>query len=149
MEVILLEKVHNLGELGDKVRVRPGYGRNYLVPQGKAVPATEENLAAFEQRRAELERAYAEALAAAQARAAAFEDYRVTVPAKAGAEGRLFGSVGPGDIAAAATAAGQPLERSEVRLGEGPLRTTGEHTVQLHLHTDVDAEITVEVVPQG
>ena len=149
MEVILLEKVHKLGELGDKVKVRPGYGRNFLMPQGKAVPATKENVEAFEQRRAELEKSYAETQAAAEARAEALRDFRVQVPGKAGTEGRLFGSVGPGDVAAAVTAAGHPLERGEVRMPEGPLRVVGEHVVSLHLHTDVDTEITVEVVPEA
>ncbi|HEB99551.1 MAG TPA: 50S ribosomal protein L9 [Thiotrichales bacterium] len=141
MEVILLEKVANLGDLGDKVKVKPGYGRNYLIPQGKATAATPENVAKFEARRAELEKAAAEALAAAQARAEALEGLEVTITAKAGEEGKLFGSVGTSDIARAVTEAGQAVERHEVRLPEGPFRSTGEFDVTLHLHTDVEATI--------
>ncbi len=141
MEVILLERVANLGDLGDKVKVKPGYGRNYLIPQGKATAATPENVAKFEARRAELEKAAAEALAAAQARAEALEGLEVTITAKAGEEGKLFGSVGTSDIARAVTEAGQAVERHEVRLPEGPFRSTGEFDVTLHLHTDVEATI--------
>ncbi|TDY02376.1 50S ribosomal protein L9 [Thiohalophilus thiocyanatoxydans] len=138
MEVILLENVANLGTLGDKVNVRPGYGRNYLVPQKKAVPATKENIEVFEARRAELEKAAAEALAAAQARAgqiAALE--QVTIRAQAGEEGKLFGSVAVADIADAVTAAGIELEKREVNLPEGPIRLTGEYQVELQLHAEV------------
>jgi large subunit ribosomal protein L9 len=149
MEVILLEKVVNLGNLGDKVRVKAGYARNFLIPQGKATQATEKSLAAFEQRRAELERAQAEALAGAQARADAIKELRVRVARKAGDEGRLFGSVGTADIAEAAQAAGFELSKHEVRLAEGPLRQIGEFQVPVHLHADVDAHITVEVVAEA
>ena len=145
MEVILLEKVENLGNLGDRVNVKSGYGRNYLIPSGKATPATEEQIKAFEERRAELERAAAEALTAAEARREQLTDMRVTIKAKAGEEGRLFGSVGTADIAEAITAAGVAVERSEVRLPEGAFRQIGEYQVQLHLHSDVNAEITLVV----
>ena len=148
MEVILLEKVANLGNLGDKVKVRPGYGRNFLIPQGKATPATPENVAKFEARRAELEKAAAEALAAAEARREALEGFAVEIVAKAGDEGKLFGSVGTSDIARALTEAGHPVERHEVRLPEGPFRTTGEFDVQLHLHTDVEATIKLTIVAE-
>ncbi|MCO6414422.1 MAG: 50S ribosomal protein L9 [Thiogranum sp.] len=143
MEVILLEKVENLGNLGDRVNVRPGYGRNFLIPGGKATAATEENIKAFEARRAELEKAEAEALAAAEARRDQLADVKITIKAKAGEEGKLFGSVGTSDIADAVVATGVALERSEVRLPEGPFRQIGEYRVQVHLHTDVNAEITV------
>jgi large subunit ribosomal protein L9 len=143
MEVILLEKVENLGNLGDRVKVRPGYGRNFLIPSGKATPATEEHIKAFEARRAELEKAAADALAAAEARRDQLAGLSVKIKAKAGDEGKLFGSVGTTDIAAAITATGVELERSEVRLPEGAFRQIGEYTVPLHLHTDVNAEVTV------
>lgn len=149
MEVILLEKMQNLGNLGDKVRVKPGFARNYLIPKGKAAQATPENLAAFERRRAELERAQADALARAQARAEALKAVRLRIARKAGDEGRLFGSVGTTDIAEAAEAAGIEIHKHEVRLPEGPLRQIGEHEAAVHLHADVDASITVEVVPEA
>ncbi|MCG8429188.1 MAG: 50S ribosomal protein L9 [Chromatiales bacterium] len=148
MEVILLEKVENLGTLGDQVKVRPGYGRNFLIPSGKAVPATKENVAEFEARRAELEKQAAEALAAAEARKAKLEALTVSIARKAGDEGRLFGSVGTADIAAAATEAGVELEKREVRLPSGPFHTTGEFEVNLHLHTDVDAVLKLTVVAE-
>ncbi|MDV3237374.1 MAG: 50S ribosomal protein L9 [Gammaproteobacteria bacterium] len=148
MQVILLEKVENLGNLGDQVKVRSGYGRNFLIPKGKATPATPDNIARFEARRAELEKAAAEALAAAEARKAGLEGLRVTITAKAGDEGKLFGSIGTTDIAHAVTAAGQPVERHEVRLPEGPFRAVGEFEVELHLHTDVNATITLVIAPE-
>lgn len=148
MQVILLEKVENLGNLGDQVKVRSGYGRNFLIPKGKATPATPDNIARFEARRAELEKAAAEALAAAEARKAGLEGLRVTITAKAGDEGKLFGSIGTTDIAQAVTAAGQPVERHEVRLPEGPFRAVGEFEVELHLHTDVNATITLVIAPE-
>ncbi len=148
MEIILLEKVQNLGELGDKVTVRPGYGRNYLIPKGKAVAATEDNVAEFERHRAELEKTQADALAAAQKRADALKDLTVSIARKAGDEGRLFGSVGTGDIAEAVTAAGLELHKHEVRLPEGPLRQAGEYDIVLHLHADVDASVKLMVVPE-
>jgi large subunit ribosomal protein L9 len=149
VEVILLKKVGGLGDLGDKVAVRPGYGRNYLIPQGAAVPATETNLKAFEERRAELEAQAAEALARAETRREQFEGLTVTIPRKAGDEGRLFGSVGTADIASAVTEAGIELAKSEVRLPQGPLRNIGEYEVELHLYSDVDVVILVEIVPGG
>ncbi|TVP84197.1 MAG: 50S ribosomal protein L9 [Thioalkalivibrio sp.] len=145
MEVILLEKIDNLGALGDKVRVRPGYARNYLLPQGKAKFATAENIAEFEARRAELERAAAEALAAAEARRASLEGMVIEMKAKSGGEGKLFGSIGAGDIADAITARGVEVEKREVRLPEGPLRQTGEYEIEVHLHADVNAEIRIIV----
>ena len=145
MEVILLEKVQNLGELGDKVKVKPGYGRNYLVPSGKATPATAENVAAFEQRRAELEKAQAERLGSAEARAEQLRDKTVTIKAKAGTEGKLYGSVGTREIADAVSATGVALEKHEVLLPDGALRETGEHEVALHLHSDIDVSIKVVV----
>ena len=146
MDVILLQKVANLGNIGDRVKVKSGYGRNYLLPTSKATLATPDNIKKFEARRAELERAANEHLASAQTRAAAFKDFKLTITAKAGTEGKLFGSVGTTDIAEACSAQGQALERSEVRLPAGPLRTVGEHTVALHLHTDIDVSLTVNIV---
>lgn len=146
MEVILLEKVENLGNLGDKVKVRSGYGRNYLLPQGKATTATPENIEAFEARRAELEKAAADSLNAANARREKVDGSTVTVKAKAGDEGKLFGSVGAGEVAEAISeSAGVEIEKREVRMPSGPLRSTGEYEVELHLHTDVNATITVVV----
>ena len=147
MELILLQKVRNLGNLGDKVTVKPGYGRNYLLPQGKAARANAANLAAFEQRRAEYEAKANSVLADAEARKAKLADVAVTIPAHASAEGKLFGSVGPRDIADAFTAAGTALDKSEVVMGEGPLRHIGEFDVNLHLHADVNT--TVKVVITG
>ncbi|MDX1442991.1 MAG: 50S ribosomal protein L9 [Gammaproteobacteria bacterium] len=147
MEVILLTKVENLGALGDKVTVKPGYGRNYLIPHGLAKPATKENIAEFEARRAELEKQLAEELAAAEARKEKLDGKTITVTSKAGGEGKLFGSIGTHDIAEAATQQlGVEVERKEVRMGEGPLREVGDHEVEVHLHSDVNATITVSVV---
>ena len=148
MQLILLEKVANLGNLGDKVNVKAGYGRNYLLPYGKATAATAANLAAFEERRAELEQAAADKKASAETRAAQLAELEVTITATAGDEGKLFGSVGPRDIAEAFTAAGFPLEKSEVVMGEGPLRKTGEFDVLVHLHADVEQKVKVTVVPE-
>ncbi|MBA1148401.1 50S ribosomal protein L9 [Ectothiorhodospiraceae bacterium WFHF3C12] len=149
MEVILLEKVENLGNLGDVVRVRPGFGRNFLLPQGKARRATPENIKYFEERRRELEQAAADAQQAAQSRAAQLEGLTVSVQAKAGDEGKLFGSVGTADIADAVTAAGVEVSRREVQLPEGPIRVTGEYEIELNLHADVSATITVVVEAEG
>lgn len=146
MEVILLDKVENLGGIGDRVKVKPGYARNYLLPQGKATAATAENIAAFEARRAEIERKAAEELAAAQARAQTLEGLELSIPAKAGGEGKLFGSIGTVDIAEACAARGLEVERAEVRLPEGPIRSVGETEVVLHLHSDVNVTIKVVVV---
>jgi len=149
MEIILLQKVDNLGDLGDKVHVKSGYGRNFLIPSGRAVPATEENLKAFETRRAELEKEAAGKLAAAEARKAKLEGLAVTISCKAGDEGRLFGSVGTGDIAQAVSDAGFELEKREVLLPNGPFRVTGEYEVDLHLHADVNATVKVSIVPEA
>jgi large subunit ribosomal protein L9 len=146
MEVILLEKIDNLGGLGDKVRVRPGYARNYLLPKGKAKFATPENIAEFEARRAELERAAAEALAAAEARRDSMSGMVIEIRAKAGSEGKLFGSIGAGDIADAVTARGVEVEKREVRLPEGPLRQAGEYDIEVHVHADVNADIRIIVI---
>ena len=148
MELILLQKVKNLGNLGDKVNVNPGYGRNFLVPQGKATAATPANIAEFEQRRAEYEAKANQQLAGAEARQAQLADASVTVKANASPEGKLFGSVGPRDIAEAFTAAGIALDKSEVVMGEGPLRHVGEFDVQVHLHADVHATVKVHVVAE-
>ncbi len=148
MEVILLEKVANLGTLGDKVNVKSGYGRNFLLPYGKAVPATAANLKAFEERRAELEKAASEKLADAQARAEKLEDASFTISSKAGDEGKLFGSIGVRDVAEVITAAGTDVERSEVLLPDGPLRAIGEYEVELKLHSDVHVTVKLAVVAQ-
>jgi len=146
MDVILLKKVEGLGNLGDRVKVRSGYGRNFLLPSGRAKLATPENIKLFEERRAELEREAAESLAAAEARRAAIEALdRITIKAKAGDEGKLFGSIGPADIAEAAVAAGVELERREVRMPTGPIRSAGEFELDVHLHTDVNASLKVVV----
>jgi large subunit ribosomal protein L9 len=148
MEVILLEKVHRLGNLGDKVKVKPGYGRNYLIPTGKAVPATAQNVAKFEATHAEIEEAQAKSLEEAQARAEVLAGLTITIVSKAGTEGRLYGSVGTADIVSAVTAAGVNLSKKEVRLPKGPLREIGEHTVDLHLHPDLSATVKVLVVAE-
>jgi len=146
MEIILLQKVANLGNIGDRVKVKSGYGRNFLLPQGKATLATAENVAKFESRRAEIEKAAKEELDAAQARAAKFEGFKLTLSAKAGGEGKLFGSIGTTDITEAVRKAGHVIERSEVRLPNGPIRLAGEHVVQLHLHTDLTIDLPVTVI---
>jgi large subunit ribosomal protein L9 len=145
MEIILLEKVDNVGGIGDLVRVKSCYARNYLIPQGKATLATAENKARFESRRAELEAKAAAELAAAQARAKQLEGLVLKIEMQAGAEGKLFGSVGTVDIAEEIGKRGIEVERSEIRLPEGPLRVVGEHQVALHLHADVNVEITVAI----
>jgi len=151
MEIILLEKVDNVGTLGDKVAVKSGFARNYLIPQGKAVFASPENVKVFEERRAELEKQAAEKLAAAEARRAqiAALEEGVTISHKAGEEGKLFGSVGTGDIVAACEAAGVEVARSEVRMPEGAFRVTGEYSVVVHLHADVDVDLKVNVVAEA
>lgn len=147
MEVILLEKVRNLGALGEKVKVRSGYGRNFLMPRGMAVMATKENIEKFEARRAELEQAAAATLAAAQARAAKLAELgAVTLAHKAGDEGKLFGSIGTTDIAEAVCQAGVEVKRQEISMPEGPIRQTGEYEIELNLHTDVTQAIKVNVV---
>ena len=149
MELILLQKVTNLGNLCDKVTVKPGYGRNYLVPQGKAVPATAANLAEFEAKRADYEAKAKAQLDEAEGRLAKLEGASVTVKANASTEGKLYGSVGPRDIAEAFTAAGLPLEKSEVIMGEGPIRHIGEFEVQVSLHADIETTVKVVVEPEA
>jgi len=149
MEVILLEKVQNLGGLGDKVNVRSGYGRNFLVPKGIAVPATADNLAKFEVRRAELEKAASEVLAAAQTRADTLNEKKITIEMKAGDEGKLFGSVGTADIARILTESGTPVEKQEIRLPQGSIREVGDFEIDVHLHTDINTKIIVSVVAES
>ena len=146
MELILLEKVRNLGNLGDKVNVKPGYGRNYLLPQGKAVRVNAANLEAFEKRRAEYEAKANTLLADAEARKAKLADASVTITAHASPEGKLYGSVGPRDIAEAFQASGHTLNKGEVIQGEGPIRHTGEFDVVISLHADVQTTVKVIVV---
>jgi len=148
MDVILLERVRNLGNLGDEVSVKNGYGRNFLIPQGKAVRATAANREVFESRRAELEAQAAAQLKAAQDRAAGLAQLAVTIAARASDEGKLFGSVGSREIADAVTEAGQEVSKDEVLLPVGPLRSIGEFTVDLQLHSDVTASVTVNVIPE-
>ena len=148
MQVILLEKVANLGDLGDQVKVRAGYGRNFLIPKKKAVAATKANIEAFEARRAELEKAAAETLAAAQARAGQIHAVgSITLTHNAGEEGKLFGSVGPADIAEALTQAGVEVEKREVIMPDGPIHALGEFVVQVRTHTDVMQDVTVVIQP--
>lgn len=146
MNVILLDKIENLGNLGDKVTVRAGYARNYLIPGGKAKYATELNIAEFEARRAELEKIAAEAVTEAEKRRGQLADVEVTIEANVGSEGKLFGSIGPAEIAAAVTEAGVALEKREIRMPEGALRHTGEFDIDVHLHMDVDTSVKVIVV---
>ena len=148
MQIILMEKVVNLGRLGDVVKVKDGYARNFLIPQGKAKRATSNNIAAFEARRAELEAAEAARLAAAQAQAEAMADLVVTVAQKAGVDGKLFGSVTNADIAEALGKAGQTVEKMNVRMPDGPLKSLGEHAVTVALHQDVVVEVKVVVVAE-
>lgn len=146
MNVILLEKIANLGELGDKVDVKSGFARNFLIPQGKAKPATKENIAEFEAKRAELEQFAADALADANKRKTAIEAANISIAVNAGEEGKMFGSVGTADIAEAATAAGVEVGKHEVRLPEGTLRELGDYEVMIHLHPDVDASLQLHLV---
>ena len=144
MDLILLEKVQNLGDLGDLVKVKAGFGRNYLVPQGKAAPATKDNLAQFEARRAELEVAAQDKIGQAKTRQTGLAEVVVEISANASEEGSLYGSIGPREIANAVSALGHEVNKSEVVMGEGPIRTVGEFDVLVHLHADV--EITVKVI---
>ena len=146
MELILLEKVANLGNLGDKVKVKAGYGRNFLLPFGKATVANAANLAAFEERRAELEKAAADRKSSAESRAAQLAELEVTITATAGDEGKLFGSIGTHDIADALTASGVEVAKADVRLPNGTIRQVGEYDVAVHLHSDVEATVRVVVV---
>jgi len=148
MNVILLERIANLGNLGDSVKVKAGYGRNFLIPQGKAVPASPENVAKFEARRAELEQAAAEKVASAEVRKQSLDNLRITIQQKAGDEGKLFGSVGTSDIAHAITEAGISVEKREIRLPNGPIRQIGEHNIEIELHSDVIANVTINVEPE-
>jgi len=149
MEVILLEKIANLGNLGDKVTIKAGYGRNYLVPQGKAVAATAKKIAEFEERRAELEKAAIEKLHAAQARADALSKLTVVITHKAGDEGRLFGSVGTHNIAEAITAAGVAVEKHEIRLPHGAIRHIGDYDIDITMHTDVIVTLPVKIAAEA
>jgi large subunit ribosomal protein L9 len=148
MDVILLQKVANLGNIGDRVKVRSGYGRNFLLPQGKATLATPDNVARFEARRDELEKAAREHLASATERSAALKEFKLVITAKAGTEGKLFGSIGTSDIAEALNKQGFKIERSEVRMPNGPLRMVGDHSVGLHLHADIDVPVAVSIVAE-
>lgn len=148
MEVILLQKVANLGSIGDRVKVRPGFARNFLLPQGKATMATEANIKKFGERRAELERKAQEDLYGAQQRAEKLQDFKLTMTAKAGTEGKLFGSIGTADIAEAITGAGHKVARSEVRLPQGPVRLIGDHVVILHLHADVEVSVPLHIAAE-
>jgi large subunit ribosomal protein L9 len=146
MNVILLDNVENLGTVGDMVKVKPGYGRNFLIPQGKAALATPDNINAIEERRAELEKAAGEELAAAKTRAKAINGTELVIGANAGSEDKLFGSVGPIDIVDALEKIQIEVERSEVRMPDGPIHELGEYPIGIHLHSDVNAEILVRVV---
>ena len=148
MQVILLQRIVNLGKLGDTVDVKPGYGRNYLIPQGKALPATTANIEKFEARRAELEAIEAEELASAQKRADSLRDVNVIMRAKTGEEGKLFGSIGTRDIADALTKSGLEVDRSEINLPEGTLRHVGEYHVTVQLHHDITAQILVTILSE-
>lgn len=148
MDVILLEKIHKLGELGQQVRVKPGYGRNYLIPNGKAIPATAANITEFETRRGELEKTQLDIQSQASVRSETMTDVSVTIARKVGSEGKLYGSVGTADIAEAVIATGIELSKHEVRLPEGPFRMIGEHKVDIQLHADVIVSITVIIVPE-
>lgn len=145
MKLILQERVTNLGNVGDQVNVKAGYARNFLLPRKKAVQASANNIVAFENRRVELEKMAAEVFAAAQQRAADIEGHTVTMAVLASEEGKLFGSIGPRDIAKAVTDSGKALEKSEVEMPEGPIRSVGEHTITVHLHGEVHANIKVIV----
>jgi len=146
MNVILLDKVENLGEIGDLVTVKPGYGRNFLLPQGKAALATKQNLTEFEVRRAELEKASANELASAKARAELVDEMELIIAANAGEEGKLFGSVGPIDVCDAFLKVGVEVARAEIRMPDGPIHEIGEFTIGLHLHTDVNVDVKLKVV---
>lgn len=149
MQLILLQNVQNLGKLGDKVDVKPGYGRNFLVPHGKAVPATAASLADFEARRADYEAKATATLEGAEARKAALDGVEVTLTANAAAEGKLYGSISSRDIAEALTKLGHKVGKSEVVLSEGPLRRTGEYDILVHLHADIEATVKVIVVGEA
>ena len=147
MNVILLDKVENLGAIGDLVSVKSGYGRNYLIPAGKAALATAENIKDLEAKRSDLEKKAAEELAAAKSRGELIQGMQLVIPANVGSEGKLFGSVGPVDIAEAFNKVGVDVERSEIRMADGPIHEIGESEIILHLHTDLDITVNVNVVP--
>ncbi|MCC5016008.1 MULTISPECIES: 50S ribosomal protein L9 [Legionella] len=147
MEVILLEKVRNLGNLGDKVDVKPGYGRNFLIPQSKAVFATEENIEAFEKRRAELEKKAQKTLAAAEQRAALLNDTTIVIAAMASDEGKLYGSVGPNEVKEALIAKSMEVSKREIVMPEGPIHSIGDYVIEIHVHSDVIANLQVQIVP--
>ncbi len=148
MNVILLDKIENLGNMGDLVSVKAGYGRNYLLPKGKAALATKENLAEFEARRSDLEKAAAVDLASAKARAELIQGMELVIPANAGSEGKLFGSIGPIDMAAAFEKVGVDVNRSEIRMPDGPIHEIGDFSIGLHLHTDINVDVTVKIVAE-
>jgi large subunit ribosomal protein L9 len=148
MNVILLDKVENLGDIGDLVNVKPGYGRNFLLPQGKAALATKHNLEEFETRRADLEKAAAADLTAAKNRAALVKGMDLVIAANVGSEGKLFGSVGPIDIAEAFEKVGVEVSRAEVRMPDGPIHEIGDFVIGLHMHTDVNVDINLKVVAE-
>jgi large subunit ribosomal protein L9 len=148
MNVILLDNIENLGGIGDLVSVKAGYGRNYLLPQGKAALATKENIADFETRRTDLEKAAAEELIAARAREELIQGMELVITANVGAEGKLFGSVGPIDIAEAFSKVGVEAARSEIRMPEGPIHEVGEFVIGVHLHSEINVEVTVKVVAE-
>lgn len=148
MNVILLDNIENLGNIGDLVSVKAGYGRNFLLPKGKAALATKENLTEFEARRADLEKAAAVELAAAKSRAELIQGMELVIPANAGPEGKLFGSIGPVDLAAAFEKVGVEVNRSEVRMPDGPIHEVGEFTVGIHLHSDINVDVTARVVAE-
>jgi len=149
MEVILLEKVGKMGVLGDTVKVKSGYARNFLIPTGKAVLATADNVKVFDERRAELVKAEAEKLSAAQARADQLAEVELTVTANAGEEGKLFGSIGPRDVADLVSATGVVIEKSEVKMPEGPIRSVGEYNIAVQLHSDVTGSVHLIVVAEA
>jgi len=150
MEVILLDRVENLGNLGDVVAVKPGYGRNFLIPGGRAIPATDANRKVFDERRAELEKSAAEALAVAERRRDMLQELpAVSIAQRAGDEGKLFGSVGTADIAAAVNAAGAELKKGEVRMPHGAFRQTGDYEIDVHLHPEVNATIRISIVAES
>ena len=148
MEVILLEKVRNLGSVGDKVIVKPGFARNFLVPKGKAVRATSANVAKFEARRSELEKVAADSLQAAKARAEKLNEFVLTIKAKAAEEGKLFGSISTRELVKAFAQAGQEIAKSEILMPEGAIRRTGEYAINLQLHSDVVVAVKVNVLPE-
>ena len=148
MELILLEKIRNLGAIGDRVKVKSGYGRNFLVPHGKAVYATVSNIAAFEKRRAELEKKEAEVLAAAQQRAATLQALKLSIATHAGQDGKLFGSVGPREISKAFEDAGHDVDKSEIDLFNGPIRDLGEHEFGVQLHSELELKLTLTVIAE-